>query len=118
MLEVGVQTQNVITDENPYGGFELLREAGFTCCDFSLNGYLKNTDIYRANKNNFFDDVLSRFVEGTYSDYALSKLISKELIESEFSETSFSAGLLSSLLNEPKEAQLAYELLKSLKEGK
>ena len=54
MLEVGVQTQNVISDENPYGGFELLQEAGFTCCDFSLNGYLKNTDIYRANKNNFF----------------------------------------------------------------
>ena len=55
MLEIGVQTQNVLTDENPYVGFELLREAGFTCCDFSLNGYLKNTDIYRANKNNFFD---------------------------------------------------------------
>ncbi len=55
MLEVGVQTQNVILDENPYEGFEMLRQAGFTCCDFSLNGYLKNTDIYRANKNNFFD---------------------------------------------------------------
>lgn len=60
MLEVGVQTQNVITDENPYGGFELLREAGFTCCDFSLNGYLKNTDIYRANKNNFFDQSVEK----------------------------------------------------------
>ncbi len=55
MLEVGVQTQNVISDENPHEGFEMLRQAGFTCCDFSLNGYLKNTDIYRANKNNFFD---------------------------------------------------------------
>ena len=55
MLEVGVQTQNVISDENPYEGFEMLRQAGFTCCDFSLNGYLKNTDIYRANKNIFFD---------------------------------------------------------------
>ena len=55
MLEVGVQTQNVILDENPYEGFEMLRQAGFTCCDFSLNGYLKNTDIYRANMNNFFD---------------------------------------------------------------
>ena len=64
------------------------------------------------------ENVLSRFVEGTYNDYALSKLISKELIESEFPETSFSAGLLTSLLDEPKEAQLAYELLKSLKEGK
>ena len=61
---------------------------------------------------------LARFVEGTYNDYSLNKLISQSLIESEFPETSFSAGLLNSLLDEPKEAQLAYELLKSLKEGK
>lgn len=61
------------------------------------------------------ENALSRFVEGTYNDYALSKLISKELIEAEFPETSFSAGLLTSLLDEPKEAQLAYELLKSLR---
>ena len=64
------------------------------------------------------ENVLSRFIEGTYSDYALSKLISRELIAAEFPETSFSAGLLNALLVEPKEAQLAYELLKSLKEGK
>ena len=70
------------------------------------------------DRSSIIEDVLSRFVEGTYNDYALSKLISKELIESEFPETSFSAGLLTSLLDEPKEAQLAYELLKSLKEGK
>lgn len=67
------------------------------------------------NKNKIIDNALSRFVEGTYNDYALSKLISKELIESEFPETSFSAGLLTALLDEPKEAQLTYELLKSLK---
>ena len=70
------------------------------------------------DKNEIIDGALSRFVEGTCNDYALSKLISKELIESEFPETSFSAGLLTSLLDEPKEAQLTYELLKSLKEGK
>lgn len=64
------------------------------------------------------EKLLDRFIEGTYSDYSLSKLISKKLIESEFPETSFSAGLLTSLLDEPKEAQLVYELLKSLKEGK
>lgn len=69
-------------------------------------------------KHTIIDNALSRFVEGTYNYYALSKLISKELIESEFPETSFSAGFLTSLLDEPKEAQLAYELLKSLKEGK
>lgn len=61
------------------------------------------------------EDALSRFVEGTYNDYALSKLISKELIEAEFPETSFSAGLLTSLLDDSKEAQLTYELLKSLR---
>lgn len=71
-----------------------------------------------SNRDNIVETVLSRFVEGTYNDYALSKLISKELIESEFPETSFSAGLLTSLLDNPKEAQLAYELLTSLKEGR
>lgn len=70
------------------------------------------------NRHAIIENALSRFVEGTYDDYALSKLISKELIDTEFPETSFSAGLLTALLDEPKEAQLAYELLKSLKEGK
>ena len=70
------------------------------------------------DRMNIVDGILSRFIESTYNDYNLSKLISKELIESEFPETSFSAGLLTSLLNDPKEAQLAYELLKSLKENK
>ncbi len=64
------------------------------------------------------EEKLSRFIEGTYSDSSLSKLISKELIDSEFAETSFSGNLLTALLDEPKEAQLAYELLKALKGGK
>lgn len=67
------------------------------------------------DRANIMENALSRFVEGTYDDYGLSKLISKELIEAEFPETSFSAGLLIALLDEPKEAQLAYELLKSLR---
>ena len=70
------------------------------------------------DRANIIETRLARFVEGTYNDYALSKLISQALIESEFPETSFSAGLLTALLDKPKEAQLAYELLKSLKEGK
>ena len=70
------------------------------------------------DRHKIIEAALARFIEGTYNDYSLNKLISKALIESEFPETSFSAGLLNSLLEEPKEAQLAYELLKSLKEGK
>lgn len=76
----------------------------------SVQEYECRTDI--------IERALSRFIEGTYNDYALSKLISKDIIESEFPEISFSAGLLTSLLGEPKEAQLVYELLKSLKEEK
>ena len=70
------------------------------------------------SRHKIITSALDRFIEGTYNDYALSKLISEELIRKEFPETSFSAGLLTALIAEPKEAQLAYELLKSLKEGK
>lgn len=55
MIGIGVQTQNVVQDKNPQDGFRMLKEAGFDNCDFSLNGYLKNTDIYRGNMNRFFD---------------------------------------------------------------
>lgn len=84
--------------------------------DLILSGAVSSEEY--ENRETVITDALSKFIEGTYSDYAMSKLISKELIEAEFPETSFSAGLLTALLNEPKEAQLAYELLKTLKEEK
>lgn len=71
-----------------------------------------------GDRHRVMERALSRFVEGKYNDSALSKRISQELIASEFPETSFSAGLLTALLDDPKEAHLTYELLKSLKEGK
>ena len=55
MLKIGVQTQNVIYDNNPAEGFQMLREVGFDCVDFSLHGYLKNTDLYEGRRNDFFD---------------------------------------------------------------
>ena len=98
----------------------LLREladiADDSVVDIILTGAVSVEEY--EDRASIFENALSRFVEGTYNDYALSKLISKELIESEFPETSFSAGLLTSLLDDPKEAQLAYELLKSLKGGR
>lgn len=84
--------------------------------DIILTGAI-NSEEYEK-RDTIAKNVLSRFVEGTYSDYGLNKLISEDLIKTEFPETSFSANFLSSLLDEPKEAQLAYELLKSIKEGK
>lgn len=59
MLQIGVQTKNVVNDENPEKGFALLSRVGFSCADFSLNGYLLNTDIYQADINRFFDASVS-----------------------------------------------------------
>ena len=95
---------------------ELKDIADNSVVDIILTGAV-TSDEYE-DRHKIIEAALARFIEGTYNDYSLNKLISKALIESEFAETSFSAGLLNSLLEEPKEAQLAYELLKSLKEGK
>lgn len=59
MLQIGVQTKNVVNDEHPEEGFAMLKQAGFSCADFSLNGYLLNTDIYQSSLNRFFDASIS-----------------------------------------------------------
>lgn len=55
MLQLGVQTKNVVDDKCPAEGFAMLKRTGFSCVDFSLNGYLSNTDLYHSNVNHFFD---------------------------------------------------------------
>ena len=54
-MRVGVQTKNVIDDNYPEKGFQLLKNTGFSCADFSLNGYLLNKAIYQSEINSFFD---------------------------------------------------------------
>ena len=51
----GTQTKNVIDDRDPLTGFKLLKAAGFDHCDFSLNSYLLNTNLYKERVNKFFD---------------------------------------------------------------
>ncbi|MCR5544964.1 MAG: sugar phosphate isomerase/epimerase, partial [Lachnospiraceae bacterium] len=63
MLGIGVQTQNAVTDDNPFIGFERLKKAGFTNCDFSLNGYLKNTNLYQNELNQFFNQSTEELCE-------------------------------------------------------
>lgn len=55
MMQIGVQSKNVVNDEHPEDGFELLKRTGFSCTDFSLNSYLLNTNIYQFEINDFFD---------------------------------------------------------------
>ena len=63
MLEISVQTQNVVLDDNPLQGFQLLRDKGFGAVDFSLNGYLKNTDLYRNKLNPFFEQSIEELYD-------------------------------------------------------
>lgn len=55
MLQIGVQTKHAIKDGNLQEGFSMLKKAGFSCADFSLNSYLLNEDLYRLKRNDFFD---------------------------------------------------------------
>lgn len=63
MLKIGVQTKNVVNGENPAEGFDMLRRAGFSCADFSLNGFLTNNDLYRMEVNTFFDKTKNELEE-------------------------------------------------------
>lgn len=53
MLEIGVQSRNVVEDSCPEKGFRMLKDAGFSCTDFSLNSYLTNKDLYEGKVNAF-----------------------------------------------------------------
>lgn len=55
MLQIGIQTKNIIQDDNPSTGFQLLKSAGFSCVDFSLNAYLYNKAIYKGHIKGLFD---------------------------------------------------------------
>ena len=95
---------------------ELADVADNSVVDVILSGAVTMDEYDRRHA--ILEAALSRFTEGTYNCYDLSKRITAEVVSAEFAETSFSAGLLTALLDDPKEAQMVYELLKSLKEGK
>lgn len=81
--------------------------------DILIGGAVSEDEYSRRTE--IIEDALSRFLEGSYNSNGLTRLITKELIDKEFPETSFSAGFLTDLLADPKEAQLAYELLQSVR---
>lgn len=54
-MEIGVQSKGVVSEQNPLEGFEILKRAGFSCCDFSLNSYLMNSALYDFQLNDFFN---------------------------------------------------------------
>lgn len=74
MLQIGMQTKHIVEDENPLIGFRQLKAAGFSCVDFSLNGYLINKDVYKGELNSFFD----KSIEELEAFFAPHKAAAKE----------------------------------------
>ena len=72
------------------------------------------TDEEYGRRKEILDGLLAGFIEGSWTDYGLSRLITEDLIDAEYPETGIASGLLKSLLNNPREAQLAYDLLKEM----
>lgn len=66
-------------------------------------------------KNDIYDASLSEFMTYEIEDKELSELITKDKIRAEFPEISFAAQLLEAL-DDPRELQMAYELVKACRE--
>ena len=54
MLQIGIQTKNIIDDTCPEAGFHMLKRVGFQCVDFSLDNYLVTKDLYPLDGRDFF----------------------------------------------------------------
>lgn len=67
-LSVGVQSKDIVFDECPIEGFEMMKRAGFSGCDFSLNSYLTNTSLYSMKVNDFFSQSVSE-LENFFTPY-------------------------------------------------
>ena len=53
-LTVGIQNEEIVCDEYPLEGFEMIRRAGFSCCDFDLDPYVTNALRFSSGGNNLF----------------------------------------------------------------
>ena len=60
MNPLGVQTKNIVKDHDPAAGFQTIKAAGFSCADFSLNTYLKKSELYTMPVNHLFDRSLTQ----------------------------------------------------------
>lgn len=60
---IGVQTNEAVDDACPENGFRVLKEAGFSHVDFSLNKYMINKDIYQMKNSHFFDKSIEELKE-------------------------------------------------------
>ena len=66
MHRIGIQTANIVSDNNPLEGFRRIAEAGFECCDFSLDSYLRYEEFAPDCGKRFFDKSVDELHEYFY----------------------------------------------------
>lgn len=81
--------------------------------DLVIKGTVSDEEY--ADRDVIVQNCLSRFIEGTFDTHDLSRQITEKMINEEFPETSFTAGFLKDLLDDPKEVQMAYDLVKTIR---
>jgi len=86
-----------------------------TVVEITLQGAVSDEEY--EMRTDSFEKYRSRFVEFMCNDSDLSRQITKGRIEKEYAETSFVAKFLTGLLDNPKEVQLAYDMVQKLKDG-
>lgn len=84
--------------------------------DIRLSGAVSEEEY--EDRVQIVEKQLKRFLEKTYHFNGLTRRITEEQIKKEYPETGFAAKFLLDLLDNPKEAQMAYDLLQSVKEAK
>lgn len=62
-MHIGVQTMGIVANENPWTGFELLKNIGFDCVDFSLQEYLSSENLYQGRCDKFFSKTSTQLEE-------------------------------------------------------
>ena len=81
-----------------------------TSVSFKIDGTVSREEY--EQRENIYEEYLEGFFEHPHpDDKDLIELISEEFIKSEFSEVTFPAKLLMKLVDDPRKAQMAYDLL-------
>jgi len=110
---ITVTADNMSTELND----ALKRYGDNSVVDLTVTGAVMENEY--KNRAKIIEKELERFIEFEYDDKGLTRLITKEFVEQQFPiEASFARGFLNDLLSNPKEAQLAFELITKVKDGK
>ena len=64
-MMIGVQSMNVVKKDDPAEGFRRLKKAGFDCCDFGLNEFLTNKELYKTAGKNIKTENIHSFYDKT-----------------------------------------------------